>query len=112
MTPNCTTAARPASSAPSAGQRPAQPRRASGAPAIPGGAPSTRASRGCRVRIGSPTSLLAVIPGLLGFDPGHSIVVVGTEPRTAQVRVTLRYDVPDPRHPRWPPPWPVTRSAC
>jgi hypothetical protein len=52
-----------------------------------------------RVRIGSPTSLLAVIPGLLGFDPGRSIVVVGTESRTAMVRVTLRYDVPDPRQP-------------
>jgi hypothetical protein len=53
-----------------------------------------------RVRIGSPTSLLAVIPALLGFDPGHSIVVIGTEPGTALVRITLRYNVPDPRHPR------------
>jgi hypothetical protein len=53
-----------------------------------------------RVRIGSPTSLLAVIPGLLGFDPGHSFVVIGTEPGTALVRITLRYDVPDPRRPR------------
>jgi Domain of unknown function (DUF4192) len=52
------------------------------------------------VRIGSPSSLLAVIPGLLGFDPGRSIVVIGIDPQTAQVRVTLRYDVPDPRHPR------------
>lgn len=47
-----------------------------------------------KVRVGSPTSLLAVIPGLLGFDPGHSIVVIGTEPGNGQVRVTLRYDVP------------------
>ena len=68
------------------------------APRLPGGALDARVPR-LRVRIGSPTSLLAVIPGLLGFDPGHSIVVIGTEPRTAQVRVTLRYDVPDPRHP-------------
>jgi hypothetical protein len=52
-----------------------------------------------RVRITSPASLLAVIPGLLGFDPGHSIVVIGTEPATGHVRVTLRYDVPDPRRP-------------
>ncbi|MGH3266197.1 MAG: DUF4192 domain-containing protein, partial [Trebonia sp.] len=52
-----------------------------------------------RVRIGSPTSLLAVIPGLLGFDPGHSFVVIGTEPRSARVRIAFRYDVPDPRHP-------------
>jgi type III secretion system FlhB-like substrate exporter len=52
-----------------------------------------------RVRVGSPTSLLAVIPGLLRFDPGHSIVVIGTEPGSGQVQVTLRYDVPDPGHP-------------
>ena len=62
-------------------------------------APDTRVPR-LRVRIGSPTSLLAVIPGLLGFDPGHSFVVIGTEPGSAHVRITLRYDVPDPRHPR------------
>jgi hypothetical protein len=62
-------------------------------------APDTRVPR-LRVRIGSPTSLLAVIPGLLGFDPGHSFVVIGTEPGSAHVRITLRYDVPDPRLPR------------
>jgi Domain of unknown function (DUF4192) len=72
--------------------------RARQAPRPPGVAPDARVPRP-RVRIGSPTSLLAVIPGLLGFDPGPSIVVIGTEPRTAQVRVTLRYDVPDPTHP-------------
>jgi Domain of unknown function (DUF4192) len=53
-----------------------------------------------RVRVGSPTSLIAVVPGLLGFDPGRSIVIIGTEPSNGQVRVTLRYDVPDPRQPR------------
>jgi Domain of unknown function (DUF4192) len=52
-----------------------------------------------KVRVGSPTSLLAVIPGLLGFDPGHSIVVIGIESGNGQVRVTMRYDVPDPGHP-------------
>lgn len=51
------------------------------------------------MRVTSPASLLAVIPGLLGFDPGHSIVVIGTEPGSAHVRVTLRYDVPDPGRP-------------
>lgn len=40
-----------------------------------------------------------MVPSLLGFDPGHSIVVIGTSPATAEVRVTLRYDLPDPRHP-------------
>ena len=93
MTPNSTTTS-------ARSQRPQRPSpgesRAGQAPRIPGGALDARIPR-LRVRIGSPTSLLAVIPGLLGFDPGHSIVVVGTEPRTAQVRVTLRYDVPDPR---------------
>jgi hypothetical protein len=96
MTPNSTTAsARPRR--PQRRPRPEQSR-ARQAPRVPGGALDARVPP-LRVRIGSPTSLLAVIPGLLGFDPGHSIVVIGTEPRTAQVRVTLRYDVPDPRHP-------------
>jgi hypothetical protein len=36
---------------------------------------------------------------LLGFGPGHSIVVIGTEPGDGRVRVTLRYDVPDPGRP-------------
>jgi Domain of unknown function (DUF4192) len=78
-----------------------QRRPASGqsSPRTAAGAPDARIPQ-LRVRIGSPTSLLAVIPGLLGFDPGHSIVVIGTEPSSAQVRVTLRYDVPDPRQPR------------
>ncbi|HEX9040739.1 MAG TPA: DUF4192 domain-containing protein [Trebonia sp.] len=61
-----------------------------------GGAPDARTPP-LRVRIGSPESLLAVIPGLLGFEPGNSIVVVGTESPGCAVRVTLRYDVPDPR---------------
>jgi hypothetical protein len=52
-----------------------------------------------RVRVGSPAHLLAVVPGLLGFEPGQSIVVVGTESPGAAVRLTLRYDVPDPRRP-------------
>jgi hypothetical protein len=96
MTPNSTTA----SARPRRSQRQPRPEqsRARQAPRFPGGAPDARVPP-LRVRIGSPTSLLAVIPGLLGFDPGHSVVVIGTEPRTAQVRVTLRYDVPDPRRP-------------
>jgi hypothetical protein len=96
MTPNSTTTS----------SRPEHPRRRPGpeqsrarrAPRLPGGALDARVPR-LRVRVGSPTSLLAVIPGLLGFDPGPSIVVIGTESRTALVRVTLRYDLPDPRYP-------------
>jgi hypothetical protein len=49
-----------------------------------------------RVRIGSPDALLAVVPWLLEFEPSNSMVVVGTEPPDAQVRLTLRYDLPDP----------------
>ena len=47
-----------------------------------------------RVRVGSPTALLAVVPVLLGFEPSSSMVVIGTEPPRAQVRLTLRYDLP------------------
>ena len=77
--------------------RPAQPRLRR-APYADDASPDTRVAQ-LRVRIGSPASLLAVIPGLLGFEPGNSIVVVGTESPGAAVRVTLRYDVPDPRRP-------------
>jgi hypothetical protein len=43
----------------------------------------------------SPAALLAVIPHLLGFVPEASLVVIGIE-CPGQVRVTLRYDLPDP----------------
>jgi hypothetical protein len=49
-----------------------------------------------RVRIGSPTALLAVVPVLLTFQPARSVVVIGTEPPRSEVRLTLRYDLPDP----------------
>jgi hypothetical protein len=48
------------------------------------------------VRAGSPTALLAVVPHLLGFVPEWSIVVIGTAPPRDRIRVTLRYDLPDP----------------
>jgi len=53
-----------------------------------------------RVRIGSPTSILAVIPPILGFEPGRSLVVLGAEQPRGLVRVTLRFDLPDPGDPR------------
>jgi len=53
-----------------------------------------------RVRVGSPLSLLAVVPGLLGFEPADSIVVIGTGQPAAEVQLTLRYDLPDPAAPR------------
>jgi len=53
-----------------------------------------------RVRIGSPTSILAVVPPILGFEPGRSLVVLGAEQPRGLVRVTLRFDLPDPGDPR------------
>jgi hypothetical protein len=53
-----------------------------------------------RVRVGSPLSLLAAIPGLTGFQPDHSLVVLGSARPRAEVEITLRYDLPDPGDPR------------
>jgi hypothetical protein len=49
-----------------------------------------------RVQVGSPEALLAVVPHLLGFIPRASLVVIGTEPPRDRVKVTLRYNLPDP----------------
>jgi precorrin isomerase len=49
-----------------------------------------------RVRVGSPATLLAIVPHLLGFLPEASLVVIGTAPPRDRVKVTLRYDLPDP----------------
>jgi Domain of unknown function (DUF4192) len=48
------------------------------------------------VRAGSPTALLAIVPHMVGFVPEASIVVIGTSPPRDRIRVTLRYDLPDP----------------
>jgi hypothetical protein len=48
------------------------------------------------LRVGTPAALLAVIPKFLGFIPEASLVVIGTEPPDSSVKVTLRYDLPDP----------------
>jgi hypothetical protein len=48
------------------------------------------------VQVGSPGTLLAVIPHLLGFVPEASVVVIGTSPPRDRVKVTLRFDLPDP----------------
>src|SRR5579862_6281314 len=52
-----------------------------------------------RVRIGSPAAVLAVVPHLLGFHPAGSLVVLGIGGRRPQVRITFRYDLPDPPDP-------------
>src|SRR5690348_11841345 len=51
------------------------------------------------VRVGSPKTLLAVIPHLLGFRPEASMVVIGTSPPRDRVKVTLRFDLPEPPDP-------------
>jgi Domain of unknown function (DUF4192) len=68
-------------------------------PSQPTNPPDARTSRE-RVRVGSPLSLLAVVPGLLGFEPADSIVVIGTGQPGSEVQLTLRYDLPDPAAPR------------
>jgi len=49
-----------------------------------------------RIRPGSLGEMLATVPHLLGFRPQASLVVIGTGPPRDRVRVTLRYDLPDP----------------
>ncbi len=49
-----------------------------------------------RVRADTPQALLAVVPHLLGFMPASSLVVIGTGPPRHRIKVTLRYDLPDP----------------
>ena len=51
------------------------------------------------VRAGSPTALLTLVPHLLGFLPEASLVVIGVAPPRDRIRVTLRYDLPDPSQP-------------
>jgi Domain of unknown function (DUF4192) len=49
------------------------------------------------VPVNSPAGLLAVVPHLLGFIPEASFVVIGIDPEPpSHVKVTLRYDLPDP----------------
>ena len=59
-------------------------------------APDTLQADPVQVRAGSPESLLAIVPGLLGFVPQASLVVIGTEAPHERIKVTLRYDLPDP----------------
>ena len=47
------------------------------------------------VPVDSPAALLALVPHLLGFVPEASFVVIGIDP-LGHVKVTLRYDLPDP----------------
>jgi hypothetical protein len=49
-----------------------------------------------QLRADSPEALLTIVPHLLGFLPQASLVLIGTESRGDRIKVTLRYDLPDP----------------
>ena len=51
------------------------------------------------LKVGSPDSMLAVIPGLLGFHPAKSMVVIGARPPRNRIQVAFRYDLPEPPNP-------------
>jgi hypothetical protein len=51
------------------------------------------------VRAGSPAALLRLVPHLLGFVPETSLVVMGVTPPRDRIKLTLRYDLPDPPEP-------------
>jgi hypothetical protein len=53
----------------------------------------------CRVRVGSPDGVLAVVPHLLGFHPSSSIVVLGIAGPRARIHLAFRYDLPEPPDP-------------
>jgi len=57
---------------------------------------STTTKPAVRIHAGSPTALLAVVPHLLGFAPETSMVIIGLEARRGAVKLTMRYDLPDP----------------
>ncbi len=48
-----------------------------------------------QLRAGTAEAVLAVVPHMLGFYPSRSLVVLGLGDRN-RVRVTFRYDLPDP----------------
>ena len=61
-----------------------------------GGSPEPAAATPRAVRVGSPSSLLAAIPALLGFHPAGSLVIIGAVPPRNAVALTLRYDLSGP----------------
>ncbi len=65
------------------------PPRTPGSPSAPGQPP-------VQLRADSPEALLTIVPHLLGFLPQASLVVIGIEPQDDRIKVTLRYDLPDP----------------
>jgi hypothetical protein len=51
------------------------------------------------VRAGSPAAMLRLVPRLLGFVPAASLIVIGVTPPRDRIKLTLRYDLPDPPEP-------------
>jgi hypothetical protein len=60
------------------------------------GHPSTPPGPQRAVSVGSPAAVLAVVPHLLGFVPGKSLIVIGAGPPRGRIHLTLRFDLPDP----------------
>lgn len=70
-----------------------QPGRAGDAHAA-GARPANAQPAGEVIRVTSPSSLLAVVPVVLKFNPSEpSMVVLGTTPPSSAVALTIRYDI-------------------
>ena len=52
-----------------------------------------------RVRVSTVAGFLSVVPHLLGFHPGQSMVVVGLDGPRGRIKLGFRYDLPDPPDP-------------
>ena len=57
---------------------------------------SSAFSRQPRIRVSSPADVLAVVPHMIGFHPGKSLVVMGVGRPRARIQLAFRYDLPDP----------------
>ena len=60
---------------------------------------SSSAAPPSRIAAGSPAAILAIVPHLLGFSPQDSLVIIGALSQDGRIKVTLRYDLPDPADP-------------